>query len=148
MIKLIIEGELIFDFNNLIPLIHLIVSNTRKFSLLWIKVFISSYIKSNFIQLVYVCILKAVVIPNRWTCQAISKGNATIKSAIYSPSVWIARKPENDVTRIPQWTVILVVKSRQDLRDRKRGGKGNNSPCIHVIGYLRETSRWNNVSWI
>lgn len=34
MIKLIIEGELIFDFNNLIPLIHLIVSNTRKFSLL------------------------------------------------------------------------------------------------------------------
>lgn len=28
----------------------------------------------------------------------------------------------------------------------EKGEKDNNSPCIHVIGYLRETSRWNNVS--
>lgn len=32
------------------------------------------------------------------------------------------------------------------LREKKKGGKDNNFPyCIHVIGYLRETSRWNNV---
>lgn len=32
------------------------------------------------------------------------------------------------------------------LREKKKRGKDNNSPyCIHVIGYLRETSRWNNV---